>query len=59
LDKDNSVSYSDFIKDPLNTKLVNAELTEEDDDGMVVIKSTKEILVNSELLFLLGKYLGS
>jgi len=26
LDKDNSVSYLDFIKDPLNSKLVNAEL---------------------------------
>ena len=28
LDKDTSVSYLDFIKDPFNTKLVNAKLTE-------------------------------
>jgi len=47
LDKDSSVSYSDFIKDLLNTKLVNAELTEADGDGMVVLKFTKQILANS------------
>jgi len=32
----------DFIKDLLNSKLVNAELTEADNDGMVVLKSNKE-----------------
>ena len=55
LDKDTSVSYLDFIKDPLNTKLVNAELTESVKDGMVVLKTTKEILANSELFISFGK----
>ena len=55
LDKDNSVSYLDFIKDPLNTKLVNAELTESVKDGMVVLKTTTEILANSELFISFGK----
>ena len=55
MDKDNSVSYLDFIKDPLNTKLVNAELTESVKDGMVVLKTTKEILANSEVFISFGK----
>jgi len=55
LDKDTSVSYLDFIKDPLNTKLVIAELTESVEDGIVVLKTTKEILANSELFISFGK----
>ena len=55
MDKDTSVSYLDFIKDPLNTKLVNAELTESVKDGMVVLKTTKKILANSELFISFGK----
>ena len=37
MDKDDSVSYSDFIRDPLDPKLINATFTEERDDGKVVL----------------------
>jgi len=45
----------DFINDLLNSKLVNAELTEADADGMVVLKSTKPIIANCELFISFGK----
>ena len=55
LDKDNIVSYSDFVQDSLNPKLVNAEFIEIVDEGMIVLKCTKSLKAYSELLISFGK----
>ena len=57
MDKDNSISYSDFIKDPLDPKLFNTELVvkDDDDDGIIVLKCTNKLKANSELFISFGK----
>ena len=57
IDKDNSISYSDFIKDPLDPKLFNTEFAvkDDDDDGIIVLKCTKKFKANSELFISFGK----
>ncbi len=42
LDNDNnSISYSNFLRDPLNSRLINTEFDEAEKDGIVLIKSHK------------------
>ena len=55
MDKDRSVSYSDFVKDSLDPNLVNAEFIEVEDDGIIVLKCTKPIKAYSELFISFGK----
>ena len=55
LDKDNSISYSDFLIDPLDHKLVNTEFVELENDGIIVLKCTKSVMAYSQLFVSLGK----
>ena len=55
LDNDNSISYSDFIRDPLNSRLINTEFVEAEEDGIVVLKATKPIQAHRELFISFGK----
>jgi len=55
LDKDDSISYSDFVKDPLDPKLVNAEFVELVDGGLIVLKCTKPRKAYSEFFVSIGK----
>jgi len=55
LDKDDSISYSDFVKDPLDPKLVNAEFVEIVDGGLIVLKCTKPRKAYSEFFVSIGK----
>ena len=55
MDKDRSVSYSDFVKDSLDPNLVNAEFIEVEDDGIIVLKCTKPLKAYSELFISFGK----
>ena len=55
LDKDDSVSYSDFVKDSLDPKLVNAEFIEIVDKGPMYLKCIKRLKACSELFISFGK----
>jgi hypothetical protein len=55
LDNDNSISYSDFLRDPLNSRLINTEFVEAEEDGIVVLKATKPIHAHCELFISFGK----
>ena len=55
LDKDSSVSYSDFVKDPLDPNLVNAEFVEIVDKGLIYLKCTKRRKAYNEFFVSFGK----
>ena len=55
LDNDNSISYSDFLRDPLNSRLINTEFVEAEKDGIIVLKATKPIQAHCELFISFGK----
>jgi len=55
MDKGNDVSYSDFLQDALDHKLVNTAFIEDEDNGMIFLISTKFIKAYSQLLINFGK----
>ena len=55
IDKGDNVSYSDFLQDALDHKLVNTAFIEDEDNGMIFLKSTKFIKAYSQLLINFGK----
>jgi len=55
LDNDNSISYSNFIRDPLDSRLINTEFIEAEKDEITVLKATKPIQAHCELFISFGK----
>ena len=50
-----SPSYADYLKDPKDPELVNAEIVEYSKNGFIVVKCTRDVKAHSEILTSFGK----